>query len=70
MAIVSAAPSPLHGDMLGQLLGRIYRLVDRTPGIDQNVKDGISISSDRRNTRDTGDTSTTRNWDGALVYLT
>ncbi|KAK9481965.1 hypothetical protein V1527DRAFT_501638 [Lipomyces starkeyi] len=55
VAIVSAAPGPLHGDMVG---------------IDQNVKYGISISSDRANIRDTGGTSTTRNWDGALVYIT
>ncbi|KAK9311162.1 hypothetical protein V1524DRAFT_473446 [Lipomyces starkeyi] len=68
--IVEAAPSPLHGDMVGQLLWRISRSVDRMPEIDQNIKDGISISNDRRNTRDTGDTSTTRNWDGALTYLT
>ncbi|KAK9481894.1 hypothetical protein V1527DRAFT_455564 [Lipomyces starkeyi] len=70
VAIISAAPSPLHGDMVGQLLWRISRSVDRMPGIDQNIKDGISISNDRSNTRDTGDTSTTRNWDGALTYLT
>ncbi|KAK9327700.1 hypothetical protein V1520DRAFT_387259 [Lipomyces starkeyi] len=70
VAIVEAAPSPLHGDMVGQLLWRISRSVDRMPEIDQNIKDGISISNDRRNTRDTGDTSTTRNWDGALTYLT
>ncbi|KAK9329554.1 hypothetical protein V1520DRAFT_363428 [Lipomyces starkeyi] len=56
VAIVEAAPSPLHGDMDAR---------DRP-----NIKDGISISNDRRNTRDTGDTSTTRNWDGALTYLT
>ncbi|KAJ8103553.1 hypothetical protein POJ06DRAFT_190968 [Lipomyces tetrasporus] len=70
VAIVRAAPSPLHGDMVGQLLGRISRSVERMPKIEQNIKDGVSISSDSRNTRDTGDTSTTRNWDGALKYLT
>ncbi|KAK9365187.1 hypothetical protein V1509DRAFT_655677 [Lipomyces kononenkoae] len=67
VAIISAAPSPLHGDMVGELLGRIYGSVTMMPGIDQNIKDGVSISTERTNTRG-GDTSTTRNWDGALIY--
>ncbi|KAK9329329.1 hypothetical protein V1520DRAFT_379368 [Lipomyces starkeyi] len=55
VAIVSAAPSPLHGDMAG---------------IDQNIKDGLSLSNERSNTTGAGDTSTTRSWDGALTYMT
>ncbi|KAK9384172.1 hypothetical protein V1515DRAFT_618221 [Lipomyces mesembrius] len=51
VAIVSAAPSPLHVDMVSELL---Y---------------GVSISNDRRNTRDTGDTSTTRNWMGKTLMV-
>ncbi|KAK9428015.1 hypothetical protein V1505DRAFT_316571 [Lipomyces doorenjongii] len=70
VAIVSSAPSPLHGDMVGELLGRIRDSVKTIPGIDQSIKYGVSTSSDSRNTRDTGDTSTTRNWDGALMYRT
>ncbi|KAK9427052.1 hypothetical protein V1505DRAFT_318205 [Lipomyces doorenjongii] len=70
VAIVSAAPTPLHGEMVGQLLRKITRAVDKTPGLHENIKDGLSIANDMRNTEDTGDTSTTRNWDGALRYLT
>ncbi|KAK9317845.1 hypothetical protein V1522DRAFT_409072 [Lipomyces starkeyi] len=70
VAIVSAVPSPLHGEMVGQLLRKISRAVDRTPGLDENITDLLSIATDMKNVEDIGDTSTTRNWDGALRYLT
>ncbi|KAJ8103592.1 hypothetical protein POJ06DRAFT_284428 [Lipomyces tetrasporus] len=60
VAIVSAAPSPLHGVMI----------VDKTPRLDENIKDRLSSAHDYRNTKDTGDIPTTRNWDGALQYRT
>ncbi|KAK9358960.1 hypothetical protein V1504DRAFT_486481 [Lipomyces starkeyi] len=69
-AIVSAVPSPLHGEMVGQLLSQISRAVERTPGLNEDIKDRLSIATDIRNTSDTGATPTTRNWDGALRYLT
>ncbi|KAK9246680.1 hypothetical protein V1506DRAFT_552914 [Lipomyces tetrasporus] len=69
-AIVSAAHSPLHGVMIGQLLRNISHAVDKTPGLDENIKDRLSSAHDYRNTKDTGDTPTTRNWDGALQYRT
>ncbi|KAK9234383.1 hypothetical protein V1525DRAFT_413280 [Lipomyces kononenkoae] len=40
------------------------------PGIDQNIKYGLSTSNERCNTRGAGDESTTRNWDGTLTYMT
>ncbi|KAK9234466.1 hypothetical protein V1525DRAFT_428486 [Lipomyces kononenkoae] len=70
VAIVSGTPSPLHGDMAGELVGRISRSIERMPGIDQNIKYGLSTSNERSNTRGAGDASTTRNWDGALTYMT
>ncbi|KAK9370530.1 hypothetical protein V1509DRAFT_651353 [Lipomyces kononenkoae] len=70
VAIVSAMPTPLHGEMVGQLLRTISRAVDKMPGLAESIKDGITIATDMRNTKDTGETPTTRNWDGALRYLT
>ncbi|KAK9244184.1 hypothetical protein V1506DRAFT_554858 [Lipomyces tetrasporus] len=70
VAIVSAAPTPLHGEMVGQLLSKIYGEVTTSPGLNTNIRSGLSVANDMRNTEDTGDTSTTRNWDGALRYLT
>ncbi|KAK9372095.1 uncharacterized protein V1513DRAFT_453387 [Lipomyces chichibuensis] len=69
-AIVSAAPSPLHGEMVGQLLNQISRAVDRTPGLNEDIKDRVSIATDISNTTDTGAMPTTRDWDGAIRYLT
>ncbi|KAK9373788.1 uncharacterized protein V1513DRAFT_459459 [Lipomyces chichibuensis] len=70
VVIIFAAPSPLHGDMVGQVLSKISDQVKLMPGMDANIKGCLFSSSDRRNTRITGDTSTTRTWDGALVYQT
>ncbi|KAJ8096518.1 hypothetical protein POJ06DRAFT_287420 [Lipomyces tetrasporus] len=70
VAIVSAAPTPLHGEMVGQLLSKIYGEVMTSPLLNANIRSGLSVANDMRNTEDTGDTSTTRNWDGALRYLT
>ncbi|KAK9319288.1 hypothetical protein V1517DRAFT_341855 [Lipomyces orientalis] len=67
-AILFAVPSPLHGEMVGQLLGKIAYEVKMMPGLDASTK--RHLSSTIRNTRDTGDTSTTRNGDSALRYLT
>ncbi|KAK9238999.1 hypothetical protein V1525DRAFT_340408 [Lipomyces kononenkoae] len=53
VAIVVATPSPLHGHMVG---------------LDANVKARLRYTSDMSNTTRTGDTITTRNWDGALQY--
>ncbi|KAK9367415.1 hypothetical protein V1509DRAFT_626578 [Lipomyces kononenkoae] len=70
VAIVVAAPSPLHGQMAGSLTGRIVRAVDRLPGLDANIKDRFDSTSEMSNSTLTGDTLTTRNWDGAVRYLT
>ncbi|KAK9325135.1 hypothetical protein V1517DRAFT_254796 [Lipomyces orientalis] len=53
VVIIVAAPSPLHGQMVG---------------LDANIKGRLSYSSEMSNTTYTGDSSTTRNWDGALRY--
>ncbi|KAK9311168.1 hypothetical protein V1522DRAFT_439057 [Lipomyces starkeyi] len=55
---------PLHGERVGQLLNQISRAVERTPGLNEDIKDRLSIATDIRNTRDNGATPTTRNWDG------
>ncbi|KAK9326699.1 hypothetical protein V1520DRAFT_300565, partial [Lipomyces starkeyi] len=70
VAIVVAAPSPVHGQMAGGLTGRILGAVNRLPGLDTNLKDRFDSTSDMSNTALTGDTLTTRNWDGALRYRT
>ncbi|KAK9323073.1 hypothetical protein V1517DRAFT_321421 [Lipomyces orientalis] len=70
VAIIVAAPSPLHGYMVGHLMTRINNAVNSMQGLDSNITDGLYISSDMSNTTYAGVTSTTRNWDGALHYLT
>ncbi|KAK9259052.1 hypothetical protein V1519DRAFT_463132 [Lipomyces tetrasporus] len=70
VAIVSAAPSPLHCDMVGQMLSKIADKVKLMPGLDANIKRGLFSAHDSRNYTDTGDTSTTRNWDvGVAVQV-
>ncbi|KAK9236282.1 hypothetical protein V1525DRAFT_427156 [Lipomyces kononenkoae] len=70
VAIVVAVPSPLHGQMAGSLTGRILGTVYGLPGLDANIKGRFDSTSDMSNTTLTGDTLSTRNWDGALRYLT
>ncbi|KAK9350899.1 hypothetical protein V1523DRAFT_418381 [Lipomyces doorenjongii] len=70
VAIIAAAPSPLHGKMVGELMTRINDAVKSMPGLDSNIKGRLSSSSDMSNTTIAGDTPTTRNWDGALEYST
>ncbi|KAK9481953.1 hypothetical protein V1527DRAFT_455495 [Lipomyces starkeyi] len=65
--IVSAVP--VHREMVGQLLSQISRAVERTPGLNKDIKVRLSIATDIRNTRDTGATPTMRNWERALRNL-
>ncbi|KAK9329335.1 hypothetical protein V1520DRAFT_174652 [Lipomyces starkeyi] len=70
VAIIVAAPSPLHGQMAGELMTRINDAIKSTQGLDTSIKASLSISFDMSNTTYAGDTATTRNWDGALRYRT
>ncbi|KAK9343930.1 hypothetical protein V1522DRAFT_437783 [Lipomyces starkeyi] len=68
IAIVVAAPTPLHGDMVGELLGHLGRAVDRAM-----VRSGIEESIVSRVSQATNITKahgrTVREWDGAFRYL-
>ncbi|KAK9312665.1 hypothetical protein V1524DRAFT_438625 [Lipomyces starkeyi] len=68
VAIIVAAPSPLHGQMVGDLMININDAVKSVHGLDANIKCRLSYSSEMSNTTYIGDSSTTRNWDGALRY--
>ncbi|KAK9485636.1 hypothetical protein V1527DRAFT_503661 [Lipomyces starkeyi] len=68
VAIVVAAPSPFHGEMVWCLTGRILSTVNDLPGQDANIKNYIDLSSERSNLTNSGDTFITRNWDGAIRY--
>ncbi|KAK9243554.1 hypothetical protein V1506DRAFT_580444 [Lipomyces tetrasporus] len=51
------------------MLSKIADEVKLMPGLDANIKRGLFSAHDSRNSTDSGDTSTTRDWDGALKYL-
>ncbi|KAK9312236.1 hypothetical protein V1522DRAFT_103301 [Lipomyces starkeyi] len=50
VAIIVAAPSPLHGQMAGELMTRINDAVKSTQGLDTSLKASLSISFDMSNT--------------------
>ncbi|KAK9243195.1 hypothetical protein V1506DRAFT_555597 [Lipomyces tetrasporus] len=64
VAILSAIPTPLHGEMVGQLLSKIADEVKMMPGLDAGTKRHLSSTHDMRKTKNT------ETWDGALRYLT
>ncbi|KAK9342317.1 hypothetical protein V1522DRAFT_416477 [Lipomyces starkeyi] len=68
VAIVVAAPSPLHGRMAYELVTNIRDEVMRSHGIDAAVKSRVSGENDTTNTRSTAHGRTTRAWDSALFY--
>ncbi|KAK9341840.1 hypothetical protein V1522DRAFT_417997 [Lipomyces starkeyi] len=56
--------------MIGDLMTNIRDAVMSVQGLDASIKSRLSQSFERSNTRYTGDSCTTRNWDGALRYRT
>ncbi|KAK9246140.1 hypothetical protein V1506DRAFT_447700, partial [Lipomyces tetrasporus] len=64
VAIVAAAPSPLHSRMAIELVTNLRKEVKRSRGMDDELAGGISLDSDTTNTGG----STTRAWDSALLY--
>ncbi|KAK9312392.1 hypothetical protein V1524DRAFT_439342 [Lipomyces starkeyi] len=48
--VAVAAPSPLHGQMAGELMTRINDAVKLTQGLDTSIKASLSISFDMSNT--------------------
>ncbi|KAK9389386.1 hypothetical protein V1515DRAFT_637435 [Lipomyces mesembrius] len=60
VAIVVGPPSALRGKMAGGLLTSISREVLKQQGLSEDVKDGVTLSTDIGNTRG----RTTRGWDG------
>ncbi|KAK9349705.1 hypothetical protein V1523DRAFT_163964 [Lipomyces doorenjongii] len=64
VAIVVAAPSPLHSRMASELINKINEEVKRSQGMDDAIADGLSLDSDTTSTKG----STTRAWDSALLY--
>ncbi|KAK9311681.1 hypothetical protein V1524DRAFT_473187 [Lipomyces starkeyi] len=66
VAIVVAAPSPLHSGMASELMVQIRDEVRQ--GLDSAVSRGISTSTDEKGTQATSHGLTTRAWDTALSY--
>ncbi|KAK9351411.1 hypothetical protein V1523DRAFT_441932 [Lipomyces doorenjongii] len=59
IAIVVAAPTPLHGDMVGELLNHLGRAVDRVMCHTTNITKDIGTAHGRM----------VKEWDGAFRYL-
>ncbi|KAK9490953.1 hypothetical protein V1508DRAFT_457419 [Lipomyces doorenjongii] len=64
VAIVVAAPSPLHSRMASELINKINEEVKCSQGMDDAIADGLSLDCGTTSTK----LSTTRAWDSALLY--
>jgi hypothetical protein len=72
LATVIAAPTPLHSDMVGELVDHFAdtcRDVMRRGGISENIWEGLTVSSATTNRKNTDDGLTIREWDGAISYV-
>ncbi|KAK9316480.1 hypothetical protein V1524DRAFT_426736 [Lipomyces starkeyi] len=72
IATVVAAPTPLHLDMVGELMGHLLTACNNAMvrgGISETIRDGLTQSSDATNCTDGDDGLTIREWDGALSYV-
>ncbi|KAK9334756.1 hypothetical protein LIPSTDRAFT_76251 [Lipomyces starkeyi NRRL Y-11557] len=72
LATVIAAPTPLHSDMVGELVDHFAdtcRDVMRRGGISENIWGGLTVSSATTNRKNTEDGLTIREWDGAISYV-
>ncbi|KAK9384929.1 hypothetical protein V1515DRAFT_588766 [Lipomyces mesembrius] len=69
IATVVAAPTPLHSDMVGELMGHLLTACNNVMvrgGISETIRDGLTQSSDTTNCTDGDDGLAIREWDGAL----
>ncbi|KAK9242401.1 hypothetical protein V1506DRAFT_556079 [Lipomyces tetrasporus] len=72
LATVVAAPTPLHSDMVGELMGHLSDACNdlmRRGGISETIREGLTRSTDTTNCADADDGLTIREWDGALSYV-
>ncbi|KAJ8102712.1 hypothetical protein POJ06DRAFT_54260 [Lipomyces tetrasporus] len=72
LATVVAAPTPLHSDMVGELIGHLSDAcndVMRRGGISETIREGVTRSADTTNRTDTRDGLTIREWDAAISYV-
>ncbi|KAK9350049.1 hypothetical protein V1523DRAFT_386475 [Lipomyces doorenjongii] len=72
IAIVVAAPTPLHGDMVGELVGSLANSCNEIllrGGISADIRRRVSQATDITKHRRAGRGLTIREWDGALRYL-
>ncbi|KAK9342919.1 hypothetical protein V1522DRAFT_460592 [Lipomyces starkeyi] len=66
IATVVAAPTPLHSDMVGELMGHLLTACNNAMvrgGISETIRDGLTQSSDTTNCTDGDDGLTIREWD-------
>ncbi|KAK9320029.1 hypothetical protein V1517DRAFT_310200 [Lipomyces orientalis] len=71
IATVVAAPTPLHSDMVGELMVSLSKACDevmRRGGISETIRDGLTHSTDTTKRSNTDDGLTIREWDGAISY--
>ncbi|KAK9236360.1 hypothetical protein V1525DRAFT_220791 [Lipomyces kononenkoae] len=72
IAIVVAAPTPLHGTMVGELVGSLANSCNeilRRGGISEDIRRRVTQTTDVTKHRRVGRGLTIREWDGALRYL-
>ncbi|KAK9377528.1 uncharacterized protein V1513DRAFT_456367 [Lipomyces chichibuensis] len=72
IAIVVAAPTPLHGDMVGELVGSLAHSCNDVllrGGISADIRRRVRQATDITKTSRAGRGLTIREWDGALRYL-
>ncbi|KAK9324694.1 hypothetical protein V1517DRAFT_351171 [Lipomyces orientalis] len=72
LATVVAAPTPLHSDMVAELMGHLSDAcndVMRCGGISETIREGVSRSNDTTMRTDTRDGLTIREWDAAIRYV-
>ncbi|KAK9334845.1 hypothetical protein LIPSTDRAFT_7027 [Lipomyces starkeyi NRRL Y-11557] len=70
--IVVATPTPLHGDMVGELLDHLGRAGGRImvrSGVEKSIVSGVSQATSITEDIDTAHGRTVREWDGAFSYL-
>ncbi|KAK9321277.1 hypothetical protein V1517DRAFT_368506 [Lipomyces orientalis] len=71
IATVVAAPTPLHSDMVGELMGNLSDAcidVMRRSGVCETIREGLIRSSSTTKRKNTDDGLTIREWDGAISY--
>ncbi|KAK9235379.1 hypothetical protein V1525DRAFT_452088 [Lipomyces kononenkoae] len=72
LATVVAAPTPLHSDMVGELMCQLSDAcndVMRRGGISETIREGLTRSTDTTNCTSADDGLTIREWDAALSYV-